>query len=171
MAPIPIPCEHCGTRIYLPFHLAVGQSLEIRGKAIATCSHCGETTAVPEGVYELVSMTQEAISDWSAQRREQFVAGIAKAKEGADPREAVTQAIKKEPELSRVAQLLIPRDAAAFWAFVMVMLAVFHGGHSTIVEQQINHPTYIEQVQTSKPPPRPPKRRKAKGNGRRNRKR
>lgn len=144
---------------------------------------------IPNGLYEFVGQTRRIVSNWSPDRRQRLATEIKVAQRASQPRAAVTQAITKEPELRALAQqLLVPRNAGQFWAFIAALLAVLTLAHGlsqgpTIDEQRqtvINQPTYIEQPQSErmpparpadKPPPRPSKRRKPKGSGRKKRKR
>lgn len=143
----------------------------------SACPGCGTANELPSGTYELVSLTREAVSDWDEQRQQRLVAAIEEAREARNPRDAVTQALEREPTLwSRVKHLLIPSTPTEFWGLITTLAATvgtaatltMSGGGVTYNEHAqtiINRPTYIEQDRGASNRPSPsPKRHKPKGN-------
>jgi hypothetical protein len=140
---------------------------------VGPCPNCGATSRIPPGLYEWAGEARGLIMNWPAELRKQLAVEIAAAREAPEPREALTEALNNNPDLRPLASLLIPREAAAFWALIAVLLTLLKmtGADSgSVIERQtvINRPTYVQQIQRQaqqpKPKhPRPAKRTKPKG--------
>jgi len=63
-------------------------------------------------------------SAWPVERLRNLTEAIEAATQAPNPRAAVEQALKSDPDLAELARRLSPmRDAAAFWGFIAVILA------------------------------------------------
>ena len=168
VAEIPAVCETCGTVFGSGLALRLGtRNVGITGGRYGPCPSCGGLGKVADGVYEFIDDARLIFEAWTPNRRQQLLDAIAAARQTPEPRAAVEAAITSDPGLREVAErLLIPKDAAAFWALIVCLLAVLsmlQGGGGTVVNENtttvISTPTPIV---ASKPPPRPPPKKKAK---------
>jgi hypothetical protein len=160
-------CEGCGALYGTSVYLADGVQIELQeGGTIGPCPVCGVTSRIPPGLYEAAGEARGLIMNWPAELREQLAVEIAAARKAPEPREALTEALNSNPAFRSLARLLIPRDAAAFWALVavIVMLLKMTGADSgNVIETQtsINQPPYVQQIQTRARQPKPKKPRPA----------
>jgi hypothetical protein len=167
-------CEACGAIYGTPLVLAEGASLNLlEGGTVGPCPNCGSTSRIPPGLYEWEGEARGLIMNMPAALREQLVIEITAARDAPEPRQAVTEALSNNPAFQPLAQLLIPREAAAFWALIAVVLTLLKmagADKGNVIEHQtiINRPTYVQQVQTRAQQhhvkrSRPAKRTKPKG--------
>ncbi len=142
------------------------------------CPNCRGMGWIPDGFYEFTDDTLNIFSTWPVERLRDLTKAIEAARQAPNPRAAVEQALKNDPDLAELARRLSAmRDAAAFWGFIAVILATIalltskSESHAVVSEQTViekvvsqSTPTVPQPVGRKPPPlPPPPKRRKPKG--------
>jgi hypothetical protein len=178
MPALPAICDNCGAVFPSGFFMGGGSGSFVGNKS-GPCPNCGAMGSIPDGFYDFTGDTLRIFSPWPAERLRALTKALAAARQAPDPRAAVEQALKNDPDLADLARRLSPmRDAAAFWGFIAVLLTAI----TLIIASQtdrsvtVNEQTVIERVMakpsTASPPkrkaaPPPPNRRKSKGRGKR----
>lgn len=104
--------------------MELGASIGIANVKAGPCPRCAGQRTVPHGTYRLVQAVERIVQPWAPEEREVLADELRTAARMKE-RLAVEQALRSRPGLREVAErLLVPRDAAAFWGLVAVLIAV-----------------------------------------------
>lgn len=102
------------------------------------CPCCGGWGSIPNGTYRFAQEAERVIQPWTSSERESLADEL-RAAVRTKERRAAEQAVRSRPGLREVAErLLIPRDAAAFWGLVAVLIALISAMGNPGGETNIN---------------------------------
>ncbi|MGN6664013.1 MAG: hypothetical protein ACTHK6_07415 [Solirubrobacterales bacterium] len=121
---IPAVCDDCGQVFRSGMALGPGAGATVIDSKAGPCPHCGGWGSIPNGAYRFVQEAERVIQPWTSSERESLADEL-RAAVRTKERRVVEQAVRNRPGLREVAErLLIPRDAAAFWGLVAVLIAL-----------------------------------------------
>jgi hypothetical protein len=127
--------------------------------------NAGERSGIPAGVYSFIGEARNLIVGMTPAERQQIAAAIQAARQAPEAREAVTEALASSPALSGLAQLLIPHDAAAFWALIAVLVTLFGGRGESQTVVYDHRTTIVQQAAPAQARPQKPARTKRRKTG------
>jgi len=175
MPAVPAVCNNCGTVFAMPNLVAGGSTgnITISNVKAGPCPNCGGMGSIPDGLYQFAGDTLRIFAAWPTDRLQHVATTLATAKAAAD-RNAVEQALGKEPDLAAILKKLSPlQDGPTFWAFISALLAAIMlllagqndpnvtVNQETVIQRIVTQPTSTVPQAVSKRPP-PPPRAKAK---------
>jgi hypothetical protein len=123
-AQIPAVCDRCGEVFPSGIALGPGAGATVIDSKSGPCPRCGDWGSIPNGAYRFAQEAERVIQPWTPRERESLADEL-RAAVRTKERQAAEQVVRNRPDLREVAErLLIPRDAAAFWGLVAVLIAL-----------------------------------------------
>jgi hypothetical protein len=128
MPELPAICRSCGTVFGSSVVLENTRDTTFVGSTSGPCPNCEGIGEIPDGVYSVAGevINVLALSQTSRDRIERIADILRDARaRNADPEEVATAVERESPQLANVIRtLLIPRDAAAFYGLLAIVVMV-----------------------------------------------